>query len=253
MSRKILFKEKRIDNAEWVEGYLFGDGIINSNRMFIGELTIEDYKGNADDGPTIITGSYYSEVDPGTVCQYTGLMDKNGRKIFENDICKGTFLPTERLTRKFRISYTSLQCRFSAVDLDRGIAEPVGAYINYNYKTEVIGNIFDGGFDGKESEKSVTKQPKTDKWILYIDRLPPEPPKVAQTKEELEEMISNGTLQEYLVTLNAGGRVTTLYYVGDSYWYDQGKELLLVAIAWQPLPEPYKLNNQAAVQEGDNP
>ncbi len=89
-------------------------------------------------------------------------------------------------------------------------------------------------------------------WILYIDRLPPEPPKVAQTKEELEEMISNETLQEYLVTLNSGGRVTTLYYAGDSYWYDQRKELLLVVTAWQPLPEPYKLNNQAAVQEGDN-
>lgn len=111
--------------------------------MFIGELTIVDYKGNADDGPTIITGSDYSEVDPKTICQYTGLMDKNGRKIFENDICKGTFLPTERLTRKFRISYTSMECRFSVVDLDRGIAEPIGAYINYNYKTEVIGNVFD--------------------------------------------------------------------------------------------------------------
>lgn len=92
----------------------------------------------------------------------------------------------------------------------------------------------------------VAKQPKTDKWILYIDRLPPEPPKVAQTKEELEEMISNGTLQEYLVTLNSGGRVTTLYYAGDSYWYDQEKELLLVVIAWKHLPESY------IYKEGDN-
>lgn len=84
------------------------------------------------------------------------------------------------------------------------------------------------------------------KWTLYIDRLPPEPPKVAQTKEELEEMISNGTLQEYLVTLNSGGRVTTLYYAGDSYWYDQEKELLLVVIAWKHLPESY------IYKEGDN-
>lgn len=51
MSREILFKGKRIDNGEWVEGYLFGDGIIGSNRMFIGELTIEDYKGMRTMGP----------------------------------------------------------------------------------------------------------------------------------------------------------------------------------------------------------
>lgn len=256
MSREILFKAKRANWRElpkedwWVEGNL-----VWTNDSFEEYRAIIIPKENS----CMFTKSEHDDlgfetwylVDPETICEYTGLTDNNGKKIFENDICKGIFLPTERLTRKFRISYTSLQCRFSAVDLDRGIAEPVGAYINYNYKTEVIGNIFDGGFDGKESEKSVTKQPKTDKWILYIDRLPPEPPKVAQTKEELEEMISNGTLQEYLVTLNAGGRVTTLYYAGDSYWYDQEKELLLVVIAWQPLPEPYK-HNQAALQEGDN-
>ena len=124
MSREILFKGKRIDNGEWVEGYLFGDGIIGSNRMFIGELTIEDYKGNADDGPTIITGSYYSEVDPETVCQYTGLTDKNGRKIFEGD-CLGR--------KENVIEYL---CGTFCVSGDRSLS----MMAKYN---EVIGNIFD--------------------------------------------------------------------------------------------------------------
>lgn len=159
MVREHLFKAKRANWRKlpkeewWVEGNL-----VWSNDSFKECRAIIIPKENSD----MFTKSEHDDlgfetwylVDPETICEYTGLTDNNGKKIFENDICKGTFLPTERLTRKFRISYTSLQCRFSAVDLDRGIAEPVDAYINYNYKTEVIGNIIDGGFDGKESEKN---------------------------------------------------------------------------------------------------
>ena len=73
MSREILFKAKRKDNGEWVEGLPGYD--INGN---ITEL--EAYMSFCD------CRTY--EIDPDTLCQYTGLTDKRGKKIWENDIIK---------------------------------------------------------------------------------------------------------------------------------------------------------------------
>ena len=82
--REILFRGKREDNGEWVEG--FYACVLDSHYIITGRF---------DSLTNGIINSEAYKVDPETIGQFTGVMDTNGRKIFEGDIVRLTDEPNE--------------------------------------------------------------------------------------------------------------------------------------------------------------
>lgn len=117
--REILFRGKRVDNGEWIEGSLICVGL----RRFI--CFAEEYHDPKD----VYALSF--EVMPETVGEYTGLTDKNGKKIFEGDFIRSN-------SGRGYIEYYPNDCAFDVVD-DHGFLWLISEMSNI----EVIGNIHD--------------------------------------------------------------------------------------------------------------
>lgn len=124
MNRENLFKAKRKDNGEWVEGNLITNER-NENQKYIGYI-FDERNGIIEDFDLI-------EVIPDTLCQYTGLTDKNGKRIWENDILE---LPDE--DGYFKCEWEEDTARF--VLNGEGLTVDFDNY--WSYEVEVIGNIF---------------------------------------------------------------------------------------------------------------
>lgn len=139
MNREILFKAKRKDTKEWVYGYLVE--YADYNTIYInGSHPKTSYIFPMGERSQLKSLEKRIEVIPETVCQYTGLNDETGKKIFENDIVR---------------AIKTLPCFDEDVEgqvyfeipngIELKIEEDEIVHFGYLEDIEVIGNIYDDG------------------------------------------------------------------------------------------------------------
>lgn len=133
MNDRYLYRAKQMDNGEWIGGYLYG---ILERRYILWGMT--------NDVPDMV------EVDPSTICQCTGLMDKNGMLIWENDIIKYHFGNVYAPIKygEYKSCFDSTPTGHIGFYVDwtgttkENMRKDIGYWINM-VEADVAGNIFD--------------------------------------------------------------------------------------------------------------
>ncbi len=133
MEDRYLFKAKRIDDGEWVVGYIARYGYTGREKYYI--------------IPSYASDLYSFLIDKNTICQCTGLKDKNGKLIWENDIVNCTDAECCGY-----ISWNESEAGFYFNVLLEGGGFDEEHIYDYQDCMEVIGNIFDNK-DLLESEE----------------------------------------------------------------------------------------------------
>lgn len=133
MNDRYLFRGKRTDNGEWITGNLIEDGVT-------GKVYIHAIGNSVNESDRVGEEGYLRfiayEVDPLTVCQCTGLTDKNGKLIWENDI-------VSVIREDGFIEYAIIDYYISSM-MSGFRMKPIEDWMCTSFdEVEVVGNIFD--------------------------------------------------------------------------------------------------------------
>ena len=140
MQDRYLFRAKRLDNGQWVQGFICKKKY-KSNKFYISCFHDKD------------DNEQFFAIDPDTICQCTGLKDKNGKLIWENDIVRFQFdnddcqFPNKDIKKRigkvffsdFRASWSIAMGRNGSKCLNNDLFK----YVQNGNRVEIIGNIFD--------------------------------------------------------------------------------------------------------------
>lgn len=130
--REILFRGKQIDNGEWFFGW-YEPPVEWDGHKFGTTIAYICEEGYLDD----------AEVDPATVGQFTGLTDKNGKKIFEGDIlvCRQE-INGNWIDCCVEIGFVEMKHGAFGLHRKQGYYRPFKDWLE-DYEYEIIGNIHD--------------------------------------------------------------------------------------------------------------
>lgn len=123
--REILFRAKKIDTGEWIEGqYAFIQNPFTDSGEPIKHIICNG------------TNIFCNEINPETLCQFIGMIDKNGKRIWENDIIKHEISGTIGTVKWYEEDYVGW-C------VDDFIIDEQQFTVEMWRECEVVGNIFD--------------------------------------------------------------------------------------------------------------
>ena len=155
MQDRYLFKAKRLDNGEWVIGNLIrnSDAEDGWEAIIIPVKNSNMFTKHIGHGYGSLGFENWYRVDPTTICQCTGLKDKNGNLIWENDIvsCKhekyiGTDVLDSKMhkyTRNYAIEFENTFCNYGLRFRNKSIHFRCKQATLCMHDCEVLGNVFD--------------------------------------------------------------------------------------------------------------